>query len=599
MAFRCGLDLHWHALDNGLPDGDESGHLGAIELYRGIMDDRGLLEAVRTSYLSPSEYPPLFALVNGALLSLLHVDGPFPRGVPALLCFWTGLSWLAVAWMTAAAGGYAWGRARRGCGRGLRGTGTRVAGRPSMTWAGVLAAAVYSTSPLTAGLGRHAMIEPFLALWVSVSLALAFSTRQFTRTLPTLLLGIAVTFGFLTKQTFLLYVAGPLALMVLDGLIAFPRRTVGRVALLAAIAIPLPLTWTWLHWEQQAAYSMASALAKAQVGLGYHAAYYLAVLAGLGLGAAWVLPSLIGVGTLVRHKRWQIVAMLLLVLGTLTLVPKKYPRLIVPAMPLVAGVTAIGLACVNPVGWKRVAAGAACLAGALQQAVVTLPIGAIPPRAGVWRPAFFDRVDPGCPQLWIEAPRRDDLGFQDVLAVALHTPGRRASTPWIGMVDEPSIPCSYETTFHYAYHLHQYLRRHGVPADVIPVYARDPERFLASAGAFQLLIGTSPWCVEGKHAAHAEDWVPPRLEWHAARLQKTSGSPGARGGTAAAEKGDAAGVGEATPANRSPDERSAPREGLCDLRPSFALETRFSYPNPSLPFQLFVYRRVSGDAPAR
>ena len=580
VAVRGGLDLHWHYLDNGLPDGDEAGHQGAIELYRGIVEEQGLIPAVRSGFLSSSEYPPLYPLISGALLAWFHVDGPFPRGVPGLLVVWMGLTLLAVTWMTAEAQYYPWGRVPRACVGSGAGGGRHRPGRASVTWAGVLAAAVYATSPLAAALGRHTMLEPSVAFWVAVSLACAFATRQFTRTVPTFWLGVSLSLGFLTKQTFLLYLIGPLLLLSLDALVAHRRRAAARLLVLLLVAAPLPLAWTWLHRHEQAAYGLASAMAKARVGLGYHLLYYPAGLAGLGLGAVWVLPAFLAVFTLFRHRRWRLPVALLLVMVTLTAVPKKYPRLLVPAMPLVATVTALGLVSLSAAPWRRIVAGTAAVAGLLQQAVVTVPVGRVPARVGTWRPAFFQAVDPGCPQQWIRGPRVDDLGFADLLDVVAGTGARHRAGSWVGMVDEPTIPCRYETTFHYAYHLHAYLRRHGVRLDGIPVYARDPGAFLAAAEALEVVIATEPWCQDGDVPPLAEDWTPPSITWREARLDpgafETQAAPGHAGG--------AGGKPRAVPTLSRPD--------LCALRTRFVLETYRSYRNPALPFQLYVYRRV-------
>ncbi len=569
LLLRVGMDIHWHHLDNGLPDGDEAGHLGAIELYRGIIDDRGMVDAATTAFLSSSEYPPLFPLVNGAVLSILDVPGPFPRGVSALLAGWMCLSLLAVAWMTSLAERHP--RLRTNGEHRLPSAGGSIGehGRSGLTWTGVAAAWAYGTFPLAAALGRHTMLEPFVAFWAALSLALALWTRRFSRTLPTLLLGLSLAAGFMAKQTFLLYVAGPLALLALDALLVRRSRALVRLGLLVLVAAPVPIVWTAIHWEAQSAYGLASAAAKADVGYLYHILYYPVVLAGLGLGLAWVFPFLAGAVLLVlRRRSWLLVA-LIVVLGTLTLVPKKYPRLIVPALPLAAAVAAIGVAGPPTSRWRPLLLAGAAAAGLWQQALATLPPAGLPPRTGTWRPDFLEAVDPGCPQVWIRPPRRDDLGFDAILrALSKAARGHPSGRP-LGFVREPKIPCSYETTFHYTYHLQAYARRRGFSIDDIPVFERDPGGFLEAAADFVLVASTEPWC--GAGSSLPADWTPPPIVWRMRPLED-------------------AGFGEST--RRRDSSTRAGRKDICEWRKAFVPAGQLAFQDQELASTLFLYRRA-------
>ena len=90
-------DLRWQRIDNQIPDGDDAGHLGAVELYRDVITDRGVVQAALEAFTSPSEYRPVHAIVNALPLAAIEPAGPFPSGVGYLNTFWSTFTILAVA----------------------------------------------------------------------------------------------------------------------------------------------------------------------------------------------------------------------------------------------------------------------------------------------------------------------------------------------------------------------------------------------------------------------------------------------------------------------------------------------------------------------
>ncbi len=574
LLFHVLSSLHWQAMDAGPPDGDEAGHLGAVELYKDLIDDAGIARATYTAFTSPSDYPPLFALLNGAILSWLPVQGPFPRGMGGLLTAWSSLALVAVAWMTTVAAGQE--RLRNEQRVHARAWPRRFRLSPGESgWAGVIAALAYATFPLASATARHALLEPFVALWVALSLGLALRTRGFSRTIPTLLLAATIAAGLLSKQTFLLYVAAPLGLLVIAGIRTHGAAVLSRLGLLVLTALPLPALWVATHWESQAAYGAASMAAKADVGLLLHLAYYPVVLFGLGLGLAWTLPLLIGALHLGARSRSWLLTAFFLVLVTLTLIPKKYPRLIVPALPLAASLLAVGTATLASRRGRDLLVGGAGLVGLLQQAAVTIPIPGIPPDAGTWRPAFLQSVDPGCPQIWIRTPRPDALGLDPLLQVLKSLDHDSSERLRVGFVREPTIPCEYETTFDYAYHLLEFARRHDIQLEDIPVFEMDPDRFLMRGDTLDLVLSTEPWCSPGASwKPPPQAWTPPPVSW---RIEKL---------------GDRL---PASPAHGSAEvlhgENQPPRD-LCDLRKDFELVREFTPQHNALQFHLLLYQRI-------
>jgi hypothetical protein len=399
-------------------------------------------------------------------------------------------------------------------------------------WIGVLAAAAFATFPMATSLGRQAMPEPFLTLWAALALWAAIETRGFTRTGPTLLLAAVTLAGALTKQTFPLYVAGPLVALSLPGLRRHPARVLPRLALWLALAAPLPLLWLGLHREAQQAYALQSTAAKAPSDLIDQLAYYPVVLAGTGVGLLWTGPLLLGMALLATPRRLLPgrllprrllprrllprrllprrllpgrllprrllprrllpLVLLLSVVATLTVMPRKYPRLIVPALPLAAATLAIGLGQLHRRGLRRAVMAVSLIAGALQQAAVAFPTP-LPSSLGLWEPPLLERIDPGCPQVWIRRPSSDDLGFDAVIDALRAAGGTTGGMPVV-FVLEPEIPCRYETTFGYTYHLAEYARRRGLELGEIPVAGIAPARFREAVGRARLVVDTGPWC---------------------------------------------------------------------------------------------------------
>jgi hypothetical protein len=91
--------------------------------------------------------------------------------------------------------------------------------RQTDAWTAFLAAAITLTMPLTAGLSRIFYVEYVLMILVTLWVFLQSESNNFLRWKHSLLLGIVLGLGMLTKVTFPVYILGP----VLWGLFSFLR----------------------------------------------------------------------------------------------------------------------------------------------------------------------------------------------------------------------------------------------------------------------------------------------------------------------------------------------------------------------------------------
>lgn len=495
----------FHAADARLPDGDVMGHLGAIESHLYVIDNRGAWPAIVEAFTAGGEYPPLQPLITALLVAAAGAPGIFPHGVAAVD---------AGVWLATLAAVYALGARRSG------------------PWAGLVAAALWSLCPLALALARAPMPEPWLGLWLSLTALSLDASRGFSRLGPSAAVGASVALGLMTKQTFALY-AGPLLLIAAAQALARPggrRGALAGLAVAAALALPLPLLWLGLHLGDQGAYLSASAGNRSGAPLWHHAAYYPLILVGQALGpflAALVAAALVGgmwgapAGPGMRPRRHLIRGGWVGPLLLLTLIPKKYPRLALPLLPLVAvdaGAQVVAL--IRRGGRIRAATlaalGAALILGAAQ-AVATGPgSGALSPRFGLWRPALTLALDPGCLQDWIRPAHPGDLGVDalyQAVEAALLPEERRVEPPdgqgRLVLLDQPELPCSYQTTFPLAAHLGPYFRRRGMELGALPVAAEEPE--LAASllqGRWAVVVAsTAPWrCPAPEGAADLCPW---------------------------------------------------------------------------------------------
>ena len=423
VALFVVLNAAWLADDRLVRDGDEEGHVGAAELFAwDLASQRPGAFLKRALWEDMGDYPSAWPALVG---SWWHALGGGDPGRPAV----RAVSTLVLA-----------------------GTGVAVAVAAAETGPAALLAGAFALHlPLLAGLGRHFMPEGALA--ASVALAVAAACHQRRRPTPgrAVLLGLALALGLLTKQTFPLYAAVPVTMAVRW------RPSLAWLALGVLAAVP----WYGHNVAEQLAYSTASAEYQGGSGFLEHLLYYPRALASLGLGPVWLVAVVVATwaawDTRHRHVLHLGLAWLFGGMAVLTLVPKKYDRLLAPLLPgagliLAAGAAArprtlaLGLGGVAWTAWL----------GFSEDAPHTPPDPLVD-------------FEPGCLQVWLRPPEPRDLGFSAVEAVS-----SPSDTGGVLVLGAPEIPCEVQTTFGWAYHLGPHLRRAGLERAVYVETADGP-----------------------------------------------------------------------------------------------------------------------------
>ena len=408
LAWLAG-SLLWLSADRLIRDGDEEGHVGAAELLMHTLTEDGLLPFLAASFAGDlGEYPPLYPAAVAAWWAL-HGGQPGAVVVRAINLLWPLIAALS-------------------CGA--------IARRLSLSSLPVVAAVLLI--PGVCGLSRHFMPEGMLVAAVSLAALLALQASEAPGWRRAAVLGGVLGLGCLIKQTFILYTL-PLALWALWRL---RIRGVATITVATIVAGP----WYLTHLSEQARYGSQS-LQTTDPGWLLTLAYYPIVGVASELGVVLAAAVLLGLRQASPEQRRLIGLWVGLSLALLVLTPRKYPRLLVPLLPLV--VIWIGAVArsrpqqVALVGLAGIVVGVASL--------ITLP-----------SPPLVERVDDGCRQRWLRPPVSEDFGLQAVAAAA-----RQRQATVVSVLDSPDIPCSVQTTHRWIDHLQPYLRREGIEAAVV------------------------------------------------------------------------------------------------------------------------------------
>ncbi len=426
------LSIGWISQDRMVRDGDEEGHVGAAELYLPDLAARDLGAVVAKAWWGEGmgEYPQGFASLTAGWW-WLHGGGLPGRPAVRSICL---LGLLMAAWST--------GRIAR-----------RFAPPEREDMAELAATGGVLLLPLCNGLARHFMPEGLLTGAVALALLAAVRAAERPSWGRAAVLGLALGAGVLVKQTFVLVVLAPL----LACLLAMGRTGwawLGATVLGAAATVG---PWVVGRLGNQADYLSSSFAGHGDATWLGHLSYYPWTTAWLGLGPVLSLAALLSLGLLIRrgeHRaRWMGLLWLVGGIAVLTLLPKKYPRLMAPLLPAAALWWAAAVVRTQRPGAWMAGFGALAAGWLVLASTTGLPVQLAP--AG---------VDPGCPQQWLRPPQTSDLGMA---AVVQAMPEASPGTPTrVQVIGSPEIPCAVQTTYSWHRHLRPYLSRSGHEAVV-------------------------------------------------------------------------------------------------------------------------------------
>ncbi len=418
------LNLYWIAGDSLLRDGDEEGHVGAMELFKDHWINSPFAWLTEMWMGNYGEYPPLFAGTMGAwwgiLTQVVGVIPPSSLWVRGALLIWPFLTGVAVA---------------------------RIAYRLGWHWK--VAGMMMLSIPLSLGVGRHFMLEPMMAALSTCSICLALEWKHspsWRLALPT---GLVLGLSLLTKQTALLVAPLVLLTILFSANRTLPIKTLGIAGLGMGIVC---LPWFLSQFETQQSYLTASAEGKIAVSIWQQFSFYPLSLPYM-LGLLFPLLFLKFQKPQVPPWLWVWITTLLILIS----IPKQYPRLLLAWLPIIPLWIAF---C-----WKENQAHKTNLFFALYCSFAIWFHSFHPFQStiqGWYNQAIFNQIDDGCPQVWIRNPSQTDGGLH---LIADHL--QQHNTPHtISILGSPTIPCTIQTTHPWNSHLDPYFRRRNLEVHI-------------------------------------------------------------------------------------------------------------------------------------
>ncbi len=489
----------WLAQDDRIREGDVLGNVGAVENFWGDAQRMSPVAVLARSYREDfGEYPQLYPATVGILahwLGVTDLNGDGPTRVALLWSVLAVLATFALGWAYA---------------------GPRCA---------TLAALLLMLSPLWTSLQRHVMAENAVTALVAAGAAAGLwacrseaSDRPRGALLLWLLCGVFSAQALLSKQTAMLALL-PLFLGLLVAAQAAGGETGGgrlrwAGGPAAALAATLLLAGPWYlrRMSSGGGYLWRSAQENPDaVGPLHQALYYPLVilqqpLAPLALAVLVILAlrlrhkARMGLGRpaaegaedplRVRLQQFQRVGLLVVVclVGLLLVmtIPKKYPRLLLPLLPLAAVAVAVPLS-----RWQKRYLFTAGTLLAVSLVAASFSLGSASRLLGVGSTGLVD-VDERCYQRWVEPPSSPALPWGDLLQL-LEDAGGAGTEYRIGSPRWPVPPCNYQTTLDLGEHLRIRVRRAGLEAWVITGQSSWQQRGSWDGPTPTVLVTGSAW----------------------------------------------------------------------------------------------------------
>ena len=375
----------WLSIDRHPPEWDHANHLEhAVRCSRDLAAGD-----LRAALAHSSFYPPLVPCAAGVVFPWWPSDIAFAEVV--ILAF-----------------------------LGIGMAGTYVLARRFAGGAGaVVAATLFGTAPFMVNQVLRFQLDTPLASMVAVSLVALLASGHFESRPWTIVTGLLLGLGMLTKPTFFVYV-GPACLLVLAGVRG--RRGWIHVALAAVLATLVALPWYGSRLLglplqiQNRSFKQAVEAGFPDPLSPFSLAYY-PLNFPRAFGVVAVLLLVLGVGQVIRRRQWFVLAGLAPLVVFLVL-QNKQVRYLLPLFPMAAGAAGAGFAALPRA--LRGAAAVALVAGAALQLSVT----------AFGRPATVAHVAgvAGAPLADPAPPSRTDWGHRRILDLIVRDSGGAPST---------------------------------------------------------------------------------------------------------------------------------------------------------------------------
>jgi hypothetical protein len=231
--------------------------------------------------------------------------------------------------------------------------------------AGVLAAFLVSMYPLLYGLSREYLADVALTAVTVFAVFCLFWSEAFQRRWPSIILGVAIGLGVLTKWTFIVFLVGPLAIAVYGALRYATRARIMNLVLAGLISLLIGLPWYWNNRESlQAFLEFNRLLAAPQEGEApiwtlVSWTYYVRELVNQQLLLPFALLFVAGTTLALRRCRvnpylWMLLSWIVVGYVASTLFINKDTRYTLPYLPALALLTAIGLVQIRQSAVRRI-----------------------------------------------------------------------------------------------------------------------------------------------------------------------------------------------------------------------------------------------------
>ncbi len=357
-AFHWAVNLIWLGLDTRPPLWDMAYHQSCAYDYYELFGDMSFERLSGAARLS-GVYPPLVHLLIAVLYLVFH-PGPHVAvlvNLPATFL---------LLWATAV-----------------------IAYRQAGERAALLAPTLLSFYPFMIWMSRETVLDYTLSAIVALSIMLLILSNNFESRRHSLLFGLSLGLGMLTKWTFIAYVIFPFLLVFLS------RSTLGRWERLrnaldaVIIGILISLPWYLPNLPRLRSYfpenmAMGAAEGEPPVLSFQSFIYYLRLLEGYQLFAPFFVLFLFGVAHALRNRGSHDRLIFLWLIGgwlAMTLLRTKDPRFTMPLLVAVAVVTAAPLA---GRWWKPALAGIMAI-GLFQTYLISFGFARLPAEVALLR----------------------------------------------------------------------------------------------------------------------------------------------------------------------------------------------------------------------
>lgn len=370
--------------------------------------------------------------------------------------------------------------------------------------AGLLAAFLVSMYPLVYGLSRQYLADVALTAVTAFAVFCLVWSQAFVRRWPSLLLGVTIGVGVLTKWTFIVFLAGPLAVAVVMTLRHATWARVINLVLAGLLSLVIGLPWFLTNLEPlQAFLEFNRLLAAPQEGEApiwslESWIYYFRELLNQQMLLPFTLLAMAGGVLTVRRCRvngyvWMLLSWVAIGYVASTLFINKDTRYTMPYLPALALFTAIGLSQLRRAAVRHAWLALIVLYALVQYTGLTAGLGSrvagMPTRiawtlAGMPVTLYAEGVHIADP------PRPEDWQIDPILDAILADAEARTVTLPLQMLMVPAMPSFDAQSFTYA----KWRDRLPVEVSLVTgILAVDSERVVARSDYIVTKSGDLGW----------------------------------------------------------------------------------------------------------